>query len=207
MRLSRRQILAGTLALARCASAPPPARPAWAVGGEPLYVIATEWHTEIGLSASLVTAPLAQVRADFAGADSLIFGWGQRDFYMDPNPSLGVMLRAAFPGPSVMLVQPLRNPPPLALGPPSRVVTLHTSDEGMARLCDYIWGFLAKDANGRATRTGPGPCEGCEFYASDGTYDLHHTCNTWTAETLRAGGFPVDPDGVITSAALMRQIT
>jgi hypothetical protein len=35
------------------------------------------------------------------------------------------------------------------------------------------------------------------FYAARDTYDALHTCNTWTAETLRAGGLPVPSAGVL----------
>jgi hypothetical protein len=110
------------------------------------------------------------------------------------------------PGPSVMLLRPLHRPPPEALGAPARVVTLLASGEGFARICDYVWGFLAKDPTGRPRRIAPGPYRDSAFYASDGTFGLTHTCNTWTAAALREGGFPVHPDGVITAEEVMEQI-
>jgi len=206
MRLARRQLLKGSvaLALARCAAAPRVQRAAFIQGNEPVYVIATGWHTEIGLPAARITSPLAALRSDFPAADTLEFGWGEQEFYMNPDPSIADMLRAAVPGPSVMLVRPLDQPPPAALGAPSRVVTLLASSEGFSRICDYVWGFIARDAAGQPRRIGPGPYG--FFYASDGTYDLAHTCNTWTAEVLQAGGFPVHPDGVITADGVMDQI-
>ncbi len=69
-----------------------------------------------------------------------------------------------------------------------------------------VWGSFAKDADGRPRRIGPGPYGDSVFYASDGTYDLARTCNTWTAEVLQAGGFPVNPTGVITADGVMDQI-
>ena len=209
MHLARRTLLTGSLALplAHCAAPPPLPRAALVQGAEPLYVIANGWHTDIGLPASRITAPLAALRTDFANAQSLLFGWGHREFWMDPDPGLGELLRATLPGPSVMLVRPLNRPPPEAFPAPARVVTLLASTAGFARLCDYVWDFLAKDPAARARRIGPGPNDYGAFYASDGTYDIAHTCNTWTAEVLRAGGFPVLTDGVITAAGVMDQIT
>jgi len=177
------------------------------LGNEPVHVIEAGWHTEIGLETARGTAPLKSVSIEFPSGPALTFGWGQRDFYMDPNPSLALMLRAAFPSPSVMLVRPLALPPPAAFGAPTRVVTLHTSGNGMARLCDFIWASFAKNSAGSIVDAGSGPCDGCEFYESGGTYDLNDTCNTWTAQALRAAGFPIDADGVITAGAVMDQIT
>jgi uncharacterized protein (TIGR02117 family) len=202
-------VLTGSLALplANCTAAPPVRRAELVQGSEPVYVIAAGWHTDIGLPVLRITAPLGSIRSDFPDAQWLEFGWGQREVYMNPEPSLGELLRSALPGPSVMMVRSLPRPPPEALGAPARVVTLLASTEGLARLCDYVWDFLAKDPAGRPYRVGPGPCGDCVFYASDGTYDLNHTCNTWTAEVLRAGGFPVNPEGVITAGEVMQQIS
>ena len=206
MILPRRTVVAAPLLLlARCA-APSAARPVPVLGNQPVYVIEAGWHTEIGLETSRLTAPLASVTADFQSAHALTFGWGQRDFYMDPNPSLAVMLRAAFPGPSVLLVRPLADPPSVALALPERVVTLYTSADGMARLCDFIWRSFAKDTGGKTIRAGPGPCAGCAFYESGGTYDLNDTCNTWTAQALDTAGFPIDAS-VIRASEVMDQIT
>jgi uncharacterized protein (TIGR02117 family) len=205
MILSRRAIVATLLVpLARCAP-PSTIRPIPVLGNEPVYVIEAGWHTEIGLETSHETGLLKSLTIEFPTANTLTFGWGQRDFYMDPNPSLAMMLRAAFPGPSVMLVRPLARPPAAAFGAPARVVTLRTSSEGTAPLCDFIWRSFGKDAAGGTIRAGPGPCDGCEFYESGGTYDLRDTCNTWTAQALRAAGFPVDT-GVIRASEVMDQI-
>jgi len=120
VQLARRRLLTASLALplAHCATAPPVPPAALVQGAEPVYVIATGWHTDIGLPAAQLPAPLAALRSDFPGAQSLLFGWGHRAFWMDPDPGLGELLRAALPGPSVMLIRPLDRPPPEALPAP-----------------------------------------------------------------------------------------
>jgi uncharacterized protein (TIGR02117 family) len=176
-------------------------------GSEPVYVVAEGWHTDICLRAATIPAPLGAIRSDFPGAAYLEFGWGQRDVYMTPEPTLGETLRALIPGPAVMLVRPLAEPTPAGLGAPGQVVMLRVSTEGLSRICDAVWRSFATDTDGRPRRIGPGACGDCLFYGSDGTYDLAHTCNTWTAEILRAGGFPVSTEGVITAAEVMDQIS
>jgi uncharacterized protein (TIGR02117 family) len=210
LQLRRRHLLAGSLALplARCASPPRVAQAELVRGTEPVYVIAEGWHTDICLPAARIPAPLDALRADYPRAEWLEIGWGQRDVYMTPNPSLLEELRATMPGPAVALVRPLLEPTPAGLGDPAaQVVRLLASQDGFARLCDALWASFARDAGGRPRRIGPGQCGDCLFYASDGTYDLAHTCNTWTAEMLSAGGFPVRTQGVIRASEVMQQIT
>jgi uncharacterized protein (TIGR02117 family) len=202
-------LLLGSLALslARCAAPPRVARGELTRGTEPVYVIAEGWHTDICLPAARIPAPLNALRADYPRAEWLEIGWGQRDVFMTPEPSLAEMMRACLPGPAVALVLPLLAPTPEALRTPAQVLMLRASTAGFARLCDAVWGYFAKDTEGRPRRIGPGACGDCLFYASDGTYDLAHTCNTWTAEMLRAGGFPVTTVGVVTAADVMDQIS
>jgi uncharacterized protein (TIGR02117 family) len=202
-------MLSGSLALplAGCAAPPRVPRADLARGTEPVYVIAEGWHTDICLPAARIPAPLNALRADYPRAEWLEIGWGQRDVYMTPEPSLAETLRAIMPGPAVALVRPLLAPTQEGLGAPAQVVMLRASPEGFSRICEAVWASFSKDADGRPRRIGPGACGDCLFYGSDGTYDLAHTCNTWTAEMLRAGGFPVSTEGVITSAEVMDQIS
>src|SRR6202049_3983278 len=65
---------------------------------------------------------------------------------------------------------------------------------------------LAKDADGAPRRIGVGPYPGSVFYASTGIFDVTHTCNTWTAEALRAAGVPVSSVGVVYSSQLLDQL-
>ena len=65
------------------------------------------------------------------------------------------------------------------------------------RVADFLWRYLRKDAAGAPAPFAPGPYPGSVFYASGGTYALGHTCNTWTAEALRAAGMPVGTGGVL----------
>ncbi len=107
MPLPRRRLLQGSLALplARCAPPPRVARAALTQGTEPICVIADGWHTSICLPAARIPAPLDALRADYPRAEWLEIGWGQRDVFMTPDPSLAETLRAVLPGPAVTLVR------------------------------------------------------------------------------------------------------
>jgi uncharacterized protein (TIGR02117 family) len=195
-------VLVGCWLMADCVAAlaaPAPPR------SELVYVIGNGWHTEVALPKSAISGPLSRLAGEYPTASFMIFGWGARDFYMARNPGLGDLLRAAVPGPAVMLVTPLGVPPTAYLGP-GNVWTLPISRSGAVRLSQFLWDSLAKAGNGALSRAGAGPYPQSVFYAARGTYDAADTCNTWTAEALRAAGLPVTVAGVVFESQLTDQL-
>jgi uncharacterized protein (TIGR02117 family) len=189
-------LLAG--GITRCTS--PPVQPY--VGTEPrdeiIYVVAGGWHTELAVPMPVIGGPLAALKFGFVNARYLVFGWGARDYYMARDPGIGDLLRAAVPGPAVLLVVPLQTSPEAFAGA-ANAFTVAVSRGGGERLSQFLWGYLAKEAQGAPRRIGVGPYPASAFYASTGTFDVTHTCNTWTAEALRAAGVPVTSVGVVYS--------
>lgn len=173
---------------------------------ETLYVIASGWHTEIGIPAAAMSGPLAALRSATPEARYFVFGWGERDYYMAPNPGLGDLLGAGFPGPSVLLVIPVPETPEAYFAGEARVFALPVSAEGLARLSQFLAGDVALDAQQRPRPLGPGPYPASRFYASTGTYSLGNTCNTWTAEALHVAGLPVSASGVVFASGVTEQL-
>jgi len=168
-------------------------------------VIAGGWHTEIALPATAVGSPLAALADGFPGARYLVFGWGAVGFYMAQDPGFGDLLRAAVPGPAVMLVIPLAVSPAAQFGA-ANVWPIAVTGSGAAGVAQFLWDSVAKDRNGAAIRNGAGPYSHSAFYAAAGTYDAANTCNTWTAEALRAAGLPVTAAGVVFANQLLNQL-
>ena len=172
---------------------------------EAIYVISGGWHTEVGLPVEALGGPLRALKQDFPSARYLVFGWGARDYYMAQNFGLGDFLRATVTGPAVMLVIPLEIPPVAFFGA-SNVYALPAPPNGVQRLSQFLWDYLVSEENGTPRRIGTGPYPQSAFYASTGTYNLGHTCNTWTAEALRAAGLPVNATGVVFSGQVLDQL-
>lgn len=168
-------------------------------------VIAGGWHSELALPREALVGKLAALAPRFPDARYLVFGWGARDFYMARNPDLGDVLSAMTPGPAVVLVVPLGEPPEAWVGPRNSIL-LRITAAGETALSRYLWAALAKDWQGMPRMIAGGPYAGSLFYAGTGTYDLTHTCNTWTAEALRAAGLPVTPRGVVTKDDIVDQV-
>jgi uncharacterized protein (TIGR02117 family) len=172
---------------------------------EVIYVIAGRWHTELGLPLQVISGPLVALKPDFPTARHLVFGWGAHDYYMARNPGIMDLMRAAAPGPAVMLVIPLQISPEAFAGA-SNTFVLHVSRDGVERLSQFLWEYLAKGREGTPRRISTGPYPQSVFYASTGTYDLVHTCNTWTAEALRVVGLPVSAAGVVFAGQVLDQL-
>lgn len=154
---------------------------------EAIYVIAGGWHTELALPAAALSGRITTLMQGFPTARYLVFGWGAHDYYMAQDPGIGDLLRAAASGPAVMLVIPLEISPEAFFGS-SNVLAAPAPPRGVQRLSDFLWDYLSVNKEGPLPRIGTGPYPHSVFYASTGTYNLGHTCNTWTAEALHAAG-------------------
>ena len=174
-------------------------------GEATIYVVARGWHTDIGLPMDEVAGPLVSLRHDFPGVRYMVFGFGERQYYMAHDAGSGQMLAALFPSKSAILITALLATPIAAFADQS-VVTLHLPRSGAARIAMRLWDDLERSADGSPTRLADGPYVGSAFYASPETYDALHTCNTWTALVLREGGLPMDTH-VLFADQVMRQVT
>ncbi len=204
--LLRAGLAAGTVqALPGCGSTSSPAYQEAPAGDVTVYVIAFGWHAEIALPVHAIHDPLRAVTSDFPGARYLSFGWGERNYYMAPAPTVADAMNALFPGPAVLLVTPLYHPPRESR-PGSQVFEIGLSTAGLARLSSYLWAAFEKSGDGTPRRLAAGPTEGSVFYAATGTYSSSYTCNTWTAEGLRVAGVPVTPTGVVFVGQLTDQL-
>jgi len=196
--------VAATIGLLGCAASPARIdRPRLADdGGMAVTIIERGWHTDLALPAEAISGPLAALERDFPGERYLVFGFGDRVYYMAPDAPFPAVVAALFPGPGVILVTALRATPAEAFGA-DHIVTLPLSSSQSAAIVAFVQQGLATGADGAMRRLGDGPYPGSAFYASDQPYDAVDNCNRWTTSALRGGGLPVDPDGVIFAGQVM----
>jgi uncharacterized protein (TIGR02117 family) len=171
-----------------------------------LFVMASNWHTQVGLPAGAITAPLSTLKHRFPKARLLMFGWGARDFYMARHATFKAAMRALFPTSSVMLVMGINNASQRRFFKGAHRVPVRVSRAGMHRLSRYLWRYLDKVRPGIPRRIAAGPYPTSAFYASAATYDAFHTCNAWTAEALHVAGLPVRAGGVLFAGQVIDQV-
>jgi uncharacterized protein (TIGR02117 family) len=191
--------------LAGCRSTPSPTYQEAPSDGVTTYLIAAGWHTEIALPIHAIRDPLRAVTPDFPSSQYLSFGWGERNYYMARAPTYGDAMSALFPGPAVLLVTALYRAPRDSRAS-AQVFEVGLSTAGLDRLSNYIWAAFEKSGDGTPRRLAAGPEPGSVFYGATGTYSATYTCNTWTAEGLRAGGVPVTPAGVVFASQVTEQL-
>lgn len=194
------------LLLAACSNGPaapksanlvPPAEPAT------VFVVSNGWHSAVVLPRGAIPAVSVTETADFPDARFLEFGWGDAEYFPDPEPGVGTALRAGLlPTPAVMHVVPLARDP-AAIYPRAEIVAFDLDEERLGRLAAFI-GASFDRSGGRAS--GPGLYPDSRFYPATGRFHLGNTCNSWTARALAFAGLAVDETDAARAADLMAQL-
>ena len=171
-----------------------------------VYVLRHEWHAGIVFARRDVGAAHGLDTPDLLAREWLEFGWGDADFYQDRDAGVLLGLKAIFlPNDSVMHVHGFDGAPERAF-PKNEMLVLRISPDGYTRLLAYVRASFKRDAEDGVRRLGPGLYGLSYFYEGEGTYHAFRTCNTWVAEALAAGGFPVEPSGMVTVGQLMDEL-
>ncbi|WP_165943282.1 DUF2459 domain-containing protein [Roseicella aquatilis] len=189
-------------ALGACAR-PPPAAPCVAPPpGEVAWLLERGWHLEIALRRADLVAPLTGIAARFPGAETLLFGFGKRSYVLAEAGAVEELLLGPLPGRGAVEVRALSAEVAALPGP---AVALPLPPGGQARLQAFIAGSILWDgAEPRPAH--PRPVQDSLFYEARRGYSLLYTCNTWTAEALRAAGLPVSAQGVVLAGAVLAQL-
>jgi uncharacterized protein (TIGR02117 family) len=171
-----------------------------------IYLVSHGWHVGIVVKRSDIPDDVWPNHKNFAEAEYLEIGWGNRDFYQTPSPQFGIALKAILlPTPSVLHIVAFNNSV-TSYFPLSKIITIRLSDAGFHHLIAYIAASFNKDSAGKTVPLGVGLYGVSQFYRSRDTYHLFRTCNIWTAKALHTAGCPVSPFLAITEGSLMFQV-
>ncbi|MGH7267650.1 MAG: DUF2459 domain-containing protein [Candidatus Rokuibacteriota bacterium] len=170
-----------------------------------VYIVQHAWHTRVAVRQADVDPALWPESRDLGDVTWLDVGWGDRDYYPDPDPSVWDAVDAVIrPTPAVLHVGGFdRAPPEFLAGLP--MVRIAVSRRGLDGLARFVHAAYER-RGGRPVRIGPGTYPISAFYLATGRYHaLFNNSNAWTARALRAAGVPVGPGLAITADSLMRQ--
>ena len=171
-----------------------------------IYLVSHGWHVGIVVKRSDIPDVVWPVHQNFAEAEYLEIGWGDKDFYQTPTPQFGITFKAILlPTPSVLHIVAFNNPV-TSFFPHHKILMIRLSDAGFQHLIGYIAASFDKDQAGNAIPLGTGLYGVSQFYRSRDTYHLFRTCNIWIARALHAAGCPVMPFLAITENSLMLQV-
>ena len=199
-------LLALLVALSACRLAPSRRQSAGADADatDVVYVVRRSWHIDVGFPAEELQPPLAALRGGFPSAAYLEFGFGDRHYLMSRDHGAGSLLAALWPGPGLLLLTALKATPQEAFGD-ANVVRIALTTQQSGELQRFVWQSLTKEAD-MVEPLGAGPYAGSLFYAAVPNYSALHTCNTWAAQALHAGGLPVRSTGVEFAGQVWSQV-
>ena len=198
-------ILFGIVTLAGCTTAvsvKPTARDDATGSPVTVYVARRKWHIDVGFAAADLDPSLRPVKAEFPAAKYLFFGFGDRHYLLTTSKTTPLLLRALWPGPALLLVTAIKDPPEFAFGP-SQLLRLELSAVQAHAIQSFIRASIP-DAD--LAPLAAGPYADSAYYRASHSYSALYTCNTWAAEALRAGGERIHSRGVIFAGQLWHQL-
>ena len=167
-----------------------------------IYVARRGWHIDVGFAAADLQPPLNAVAAQFPQVRYLFFGFGDQHYLLAKDRNAPVSLGAVWPGRGLILATALASSPQAAFGA-AHVATLFVTQKQARDAQAFVWRSL--DGNGIKPYAA-GPYEGSLYFAAAPRYSAFHTCNTWSAEALRAAALPIHSAGVIFAGQLWTQV-
>lgn len=171
-----------------------------------IYLASHGWHAGIVIKRSDIPPGVWPEQNDFPEAEYLEVGWGDKDYYMTPDPGIGITLKAGLlPTDSVLHVVGFSGSVSRYFSR-SDVTRIDLTIEGFNRLCLYISSSYARDAAGKSQALGPGLYGKSRFYQSRESYHAFNTCNVWTARALKNSGCPIVPGTTLTVEELMSRV-
>lgn len=180
---------------------PPPPDPVAHV-----WVVRHGWHTRIAVRcADVDPATWPEIR-DLGDVAYVEVGWGDRDFYPEPEPSIWDALDPVVrPTPAALYVAGFDLPPPQFL-PGAEMVRLPVAPAGLDGLARFVHEHYVRGPAGEPVRIRPGDHEPSWYYQARGRYHVLRNSNAWTARALAAAGVPTRPALALTASLLMYQL-
>ena len=161
--------------------------------GITIYIVSNGYHSGIivpvsagGEDLSLLIKPTDLPDQRLAG-NYLLFGWGDRDFYLNTPTLADVKASTALSaligsGETLVHVDHLQSPADVVDPRAERLTTAE-----YLKLLRFIRATIIVSADGHAAPIA-GYGESDMFYEARGRYSLVNTCNNWTSDALAAAG-------------------
>ena len=162
------------------------------------------WHIDVGFAVTDLEPPLRSIASDLPTARFILFGFGDMHYLMSRTHNSSSMAAALWPGRGIMLVTGLEDTPQQGFGA-DHVIELDLADDEVHALQDFVWNSFVTAA-GAAQIYRSGPYENSLYFMASHDYSALHTCNTWAAETLKAGHFHVHSSGVLFAGQVWSQV-
>lgn len=175
-------------------------------GAKTIYVVSHGWHTGIVVKGDEIPELLLPEKNEYPNSTYIEFGWGDADFYMDPDAGISRALNAALSSDSSVLHVVWFSKAVEKYFPADEVVELTIRDQEFERLSVFLHKAFARESTGKSYALRHGYYPQSKFYRSTEQYHLLNTCNVWTATALQSAGFLLMPVFFTTAESIMDEV-
>ena len=170
-----------------------------------VYLVNHGRHTGLIVPVKSIPTNIWPEAEDFGHHQYIEAGWGDEDFFKDPNHSFWVTVKAVLlPTDSTIHIVGF-NKPVKEYFPEINITKIDLSEKGFNNLCKFVSDKYFHDKENKTHFIAPGRYGNSKFYKANGKYYFPQMCNLWTARALEVAGCPVAPTCVITSKEIMSQ--
>lgn len=170
-------------------------------------IVHNAWHAAIVLRRTDVSEKSIPELRDFPTDQFIEFGWGDRDYFPDPQSGIFAAVKAAlWSGGSVIHLVDFSDSVEIFYRG-ATITELRLNAAAYQRMIDYIDETFLREELSRRAPAAPGLFPYSRFYPASRRFSLLRTCNTWVAEALEQAGLPISPTFVITAGNLQSQLS
>jgi uncharacterized protein (TIGR02117 family) len=169
-----------------------------------VWIVRHGWHTRLAVARADVDPSVWPASRELGDVAYLEVGWGDRDYYPDPDPSIWLALDPIIrPTAAALHVGGYARPPP-EMFPDTPVVRIRVATDGFTRLTRFIQEQYVLE-HGAPVPIRAGQYPRSAFYLARGRYHALANSNRWTLRALKAAGAPVTPWRALTAGQVISQ--
>ncbi|MBN1300016.1 MAG: DUF2459 domain-containing protein [Melioribacteraceae bacterium] len=175
-------------------------------GNYRFHLLKSAWHVGILLTVDSLSESNLIALDDFTNYNFVDIGWGDQEFYQDPDDDIVKALKAAIlPTSSVVRVTGHLSTLRRIINWSDFAVEINISRDKYLKLLRFINDSF--NYENRIPVVTKSLAEGAiKFYESHLTYTIFYTCNTWVAEALESAGLQIDHETIITANDLFKEV-
>lgn len=172
-----------------------------------IYIAKNYWHTGVVIPIDKEAVKLLPSLKFFKENNFVDIGMGEKDFYMSPSREILPAAKAILiPTDATIRMAEVPGDTSFLRRISDFLIELKLDNNSFRKLLMFVDSSITKNELGEEIIIEKRAEGSIVFYESPESYHLFNTCNTWLASALKYSGMDIDPNNVITSKELFREL-
>ena len=168
-------------------------------GEKEIHLIKQYWHTAIVIKKEDINESLFPETKLFGNYKLLDFGWGDEEFYQQPEFDSGLAFKALFyQTPSTLRVEGIEITKQMYFDISEIVIRIIITKEQLEKILTFINETVYRNNDGKPVILSEQDLGRVKFFKANGSYHLFNTCNTWLAKCLVNAGIRINSNIILT---------